>query len=127
MKFGLVGVIAFIIDWGILNLLVGVFRMNDAIIWISTYGMNHDAYVSQSTEYLIRTNVGKLIATAVVMVWNFLTRKWLLDDTHTNAMNRLRKADNRLTPEELEAKWQNSFSHKLGIWSLEHTPNGWPK
>ncbi|MCQ4974622.1 GtrA family protein, partial [Bifidobacterium pseudocatenulatum] len=22
---------------------------------------------------------------------------------------------------------QNSFSHKLGIWSLEHTPNGWPK
>ncbi len=46
---------------------------------------------------------------------------------HTNAMNRLRKADNRLTPEELEAKWQNSFSHKLGIWSLEHTPNGWPK
>lgn len=105
MKFGLVGVIAFIIDWGILNLLVGVFHMhnvlaatisfiislifnyiasmklvfkhrddmarwmeilifvvgaviglfmNDAIIWISTYGMNHDAYVSQSTEYLIR-------------------------------------------------------------------------
>ena len=178
MKFGLVGVIAFIIDWGILNFLVGVFRMhnvlaatisfiislifnyiasmklvfkhrddmarwmeilifvvgaviglfmNDAIIWISTYGMNHDAYVSQSTEYLIRTNVGKLIATAVVMVWNFLTRKWLLDDTHTNAMNRLRKADNRLTPEELEAKWQNSFSHRLGVWSLEHTPNGWPK
>ena len=167
MKFGLVGVIAFIIDWGILNLLVGVFHMhnglaatisfiislifnrddmarwmeilifvvgaviglfmNDAIIWISTYGMNHDAYVSQSTEYLIRTNVGKLIATAVVMVWNFLTRKWLLDDTHTNAMNRLRKADNRLTPEELEAKWQNSFSHRLGVWSLEHTPNGWPK
>ena len=53
--------------------------------------MNHDAYVSQSTEYLIRTNVGKLIATAVVMVWNFLTRKWLLDDTHTNAMNRCAK------------------------------------
>lgn len=42
-------------------------------------------------------------------------------------MNRLRKADNRLTPEELEAKWQNSFSHRLGVWSLEHTPNGWPK
>ena len=108
MKFGLVGVIAFIIDWGILNLLVGVFHMhnvlaatisfiislifnyiasmklvfkhrddmarwmeilifvvgaviglfmNDAIIWISTFGMNHDAYVSQSTEYLIRTTV----------------------------------------------------------------------
>ena len=89
--------------------------------------MNHDAYVSQSTEYLIRTNVGKLIATAVVMVWNFLTRKWLLDDTHTNAMNRLKKQENRLTPEELEAKWENSFSHKLGFWSLKHTPTGWPK
>ena len=37
---------------------------------ISKYGMNHDAYVSQSTEYPIRTNVGQLIATAVVMVWN---------------------------------------------------------
>ena len=110
MKFGIVGVIAFIIDWGILNILVGAFHMhnvlaatisfiislifnyvasmkmvfkhredmarwmeivifvvgaviglfmNDAIIWISTYGMNHDAYVSQSAEYLIRTNVGR--------------------------------------------------------------------
>ena len=150
MKFGIVGVIAFIIDWGILNILVGAFHMhnvlaatisfiisligaviglfmNDAIIWISTYGMNHDAYVSQSAEYLIRTNVGKLIATAVVMVWNFVTRKWLLDDTHTNAMNRLKKQENRLTPEELEAKWESSFSHKLGVWSLEHTPKGWPK
>ena len=161
MKFGIVGVIAFIIDWGILNILVGAFHMhnvlaatisfiislifnyvasmkmvfkhredmarwmeivifvvgaviglfmNDAIIWISTYGMNHDAYVSQSAEYLIRTNVGKLIATAVVMVWNFVTKK-----------------ENRLTPEQLEAKWENSFSHKLGVWSLEHTPKGWPK
>ena len=178
MKFGIVGVIAFIIDWGILNLLVGVFRMhnviaatisfivslifnyvasmkvvfkhredmarwmeivifivgavigllmNDAIIWVSTYGMNHDAFVTQSTEYLIRTNVGKLVATVVVMVWNFLTRKWLLDDTHTNAMNRLRSKDNRLTDEQLQAKWENSFSHKLGLWSLEHTPKGWPK
>ena len=115
MKFGIVGVIAFVIDWGILNLLVGIFHihnvlaatvsfiislifnylasmkfvfkhrddmarwmeilifvagavvglfMNDAIIWISTYGMNHDAYVSQHAEYLLRTNIGKLVATA---------------------------------------------------------------
>lgn len=178
MKFGIVGVIAFVIDWGILNLLVGIFHMhnvlaatisfiislifnylasmkfvfkhrddmarwmeilifvvgavvglfmNDAIIWISTYGMNNDAYVSQHAEYLLRTNIGKLVATAVVMIWNFLIRKWLLDDTHTNAMNRLKSAENRLNAEELEAKWQNSFSHKLGIWSLEHTPKGWSK
>ena len=75
----------------------------------------------------MRTNIGKLVATAVVMIWNFLIRKWLLDDTHTNAMNRLKSAENRLNAEELEAKWQNSFSHKLGIWSLEHTPKGWSK
>lgn len=176
MKFGIVGVIAFIIDFGLLNLFVGVFHwhnvlsatlsflislvfnylasmkfvfthrddmarwmeiaifvcgavvglfMNDAIIWISTYGMNHDAYVSQHFEYMIRTNVGKLVATAVVMVWNFVIRKWLLDNTRTNAMNRLRRSDNRLTQEELDAKWENSFSHKLGVWSLQHTPKGW--
>ncbi len=77
MKFGLVGVIAFIIDWG--------------------------------------------------MVWNFLTRKWLLDDTHTNAMNLLRKADHRPPPEEVETKWAEQLLPRLGVWSLEHTPNGWPK
>ena len=160
MKFGIVGVIAFVIDWGILNLLVGIFHMHNVLaatisfiislifnylasmkfvfkhrddmarwmeILIFVAGMNHDAYVSQHAEYLLRTNIGKLVATAVVMIWNFLIRKWLLDDTHTNAMNRLKSAENRLNAEELEAKWQNSFSHKLGIWSLEHTPKGWPK
>lgn len=178
VRFGLVGAVAFVIDWGILNLLVGVFHMhnvlagtisflislifnylasmkfvfkhredmarwmeiliffasaaiglfiNDAIIWISTYGMNHDAFISQHAEYLVRTNVGKLVATVVVAVWNFLIRKWLLDDTHTNAMNRLKRADNRLTAEQLEEKWEHSFSHRLGVWSQEHTPKGWKK
>ena len=178
MKFGVVGVIAAVIDFGVLNLLVGVFHMhnviagtisflvslvfnylasmkfvfkhredmarwmeilifvgasliglfiNAAIIWLSTYGMNRDAFISQHAEYLLRTNVGKIVATVVVAVWNFVIRKWLLDDTHTNAMNRLKRADNRLTAEQLEEKWENSFSHKLGAWSLEHTPKGWPK
>ena len=31
MKFGIVGVIAFVIDWGILNLLVGVFHMHNVL------------------------------------------------------------------------------------------------
>lgn len=31
LKFGVVGAIAFIIDWGILNLLVGVFHMHNVI------------------------------------------------------------------------------------------------
>lgn len=178
MKFGVVGVIAAVIDFGVLNLLVGVFHMhnviagtisflvslvfnylasmkfvfkhredmarwmeilifvgasliglfiNAAIIWLSTYGMNRDAFISQHAEYLLRTNVGKIVATVVVAIWNFVIRKWLLDDTHTNAMNRLKRADNRLTAEQLEEKWQNSFSHKLGVWSLAHTPKGWPK
>ena len=178
MKFGVVGVIAAVIDFGVLNLLVGVFHMhnviagtisflvslvfnylasmkfvfkhredmarwmeilifvgasliglliNAAIIWLSTYGMNRDAFISQHAEYLLHTNVGKIVATVVVAIWNFVIRKWLLDDTHTNAMNRLKRADKRLTAEQLEEKWQNSFSHKLGVWSLEHTPKGWPK
>lgn len=178
MKFGVVGVIAAVIDFGVLNLLVGVFHMhnviagtisflvslvfnylasmkfvfkhredmarwmevlifvgasliglfiNAAIIWLSTYGMNRDAFISQHAEYLLRTNIGKIVATVVVAVWNFVIRKWLLDDTHTNAMNRLKRADNRLTAEQLEEKWENSFSHKLGVWSLAHTPKGWPK
>ncbi|MDM8322879.1 GtrA family protein [Bifidobacterium pullorum] len=178
MKFGVVGVIAAVIDFGVLNLLVGVFHMhnviagtisflvslvfnylasmkfvfkhredmarwmeilifvgasliglfiNAAIIWLSTYGMNRDAFISQHAEYLLRTNIGKIVATVVVAIWNFVIRKWLLDDTHTNAMNRLKRADNRLTAEQLEEKWENSFSHKLGVWSLAHTPKGWPK
>ena len=176
LKFGVVGIVAFLIDWGILNLLVGVFHMhnviaatisftialifnyfasmkyvfrhrpdmarwmemaifvfsavvglliNGLIIWLSTYGMNKDAFITQHAEYLLRTNVGKLIATVVVAIWNFIIRKWLLDDTHTNAMKRLRRGDHVLSEEELEAKWERSFSHRLGMWSIEHTPKGW--
>ena len=32
MKFGIVGVIAFVIDWGILNLLVGIFHMHNVLL-----------------------------------------------------------------------------------------------
>ena len=31
MKFGIVGVIAFVIDWGILNLLLAVFNMHTVL------------------------------------------------------------------------------------------------
>ena len=175
MKFGIVGIIAFIIDYGLMNILL-MFHMhnvlatsisffislifnylasmkfvfkhrpdmarwmeitiffvssfigwiiNEVIVWISTSWMPHDSMYTMHTQYVIWTNVGKLVATAVVMVWNFVIRKWLLDDTHTNAMNRLKSADKRLTQEELDAKWEKSFSHRLGLWSLSHTPKGW--
>lgn len=178
MKFGIIGVIAFLIDWGILNLLVGVFHMNnvlagtisfiislifnyiasmkvvfkhrddmarwmeilifvvgavigllinDLILGLSTWGMPADANVTQHAAYLLRTNVGKLIATVVVMVWNFVTRKWLLDDSHSEAVKQLRAEGNNQAADELDAKRKNSFAYKLGIWSLEHTPKGWPK
>ena len=123
MKFGIVGVIAFVIDWGILNLLVGIFHMhnvlaatvsfiislifnylasmkfvfkhrddmarwmeitiffvaaligwfmNEAIVWTSTSWMPHDSMYSMHTKYVLWTNVGKLVATVVVMIWNFV-------------------------------------------------------
>lgn len=176
LKFGVVGIIAFLIDWGILNLLVGLFHMNNVIagtisflislvfnylasmkyvfkhrpdmarwmeiliffvsavigllinmliLWLSTYGMSPNAAVTQHGEYLLRTNGGKLIATVIVSIWNFIIRKWLLDDTHTNAMNKLHRKGNELSEEELEAKWEKSFAHRLGMWSIEHTPKGW--
>ena len=166
MKFGIVGVVAFIIDWGLMNILLMTHMHNvlatsisffvslifnylaskkfvfkhrpdtarriEITIYyettlLSTSWMPHDSMYSMHTRYVLWTNVGKLVATVVVMIWNFVIRKWLLDDTHTNAMNRLRKSENRLSQEELEAKWENSFSHRLGLWSLAHTPEGWPK
>lgn len=178
MKFGLVGVIAFFIDWGILNLLVGVFHMNavlagtisfiislifnyvasmkvvfkprddmarwmemliflvgavigllinDLILGLSTMGMPADAVNTDHMAYLLRSNIGKLIATVVVMVWNFVTRKWLLDDSATVKIKQLRAEGKTAEADALETKRKNSFAYKLGIWSLEHTPKGWPK
>lgn len=176
MKFGIVGVIAAVIDFGVLNLFVVLFHMsnvlaatlsflislcfnylasmkfvfkhredmarwmeilifilsaviglllNDLIIWISTSMLPADAIHTQHARYVLFTNIGKLVATVVVAVWNFIIRKWLLDDTHTNAMNRLRSGDRKLDEAEMQARRDRSFSHRLGVWSLEHSPFGW--
>ncbi|EFA23396.1 GtrA family protein [Bifidobacterium gallicum] len=176
LKFGVVGVIAALLDFGILNLLViflhmhnviastisftlsfifnylasmkYVFKhrpdmarwmevlifllsaviglmMNNGIIWLSTYGMNRDAFITQHVEYVLRTNVGKIIATFIVAVWNFVIRKIFLDDTHTAMMAKLQRKGNIYTEEELEAKWERSLAHRIGMWSIEHTPKGW--
>lgn len=131
VKFGIVGVIAAVIDFGVLNILVAAFHMNnvvastisflvslafnywasmkyvfkrradmarwmegsiflaaavvglginDLIIWASTLGMVANAAVAQHAMYVLRTNIGKIVATVVVAIWNFIIRKWLLDD-----------------------------------------------
>ena len=160
VKFGIVGIIALIIDVAILNLLLlvhlnnvvagtisfiislifnyiasmkYVFKhredmarwlellifvisavigllINDAIIWASTFGMT--AAMSKTAIYVLRTNIGKLIATVVVAVWNFVIRKWLLDDTKSKKPGYVAEED-------------TSFAHRLGEWSLNHTPKGW--
>lgn len=77
--------------------------LNDLIIWMSTFGMAET--LRGTSVYFLHTNVGKLIATVVVAIWNFVIRKWLLEDS---------------------AKGEDtSFAHRLGIWSIQHTPKGW--
>ncbi|RBP97707.1 sugar translocase [Bifidobacterium aemilianum] len=171
VKFGVVGLIAFLIDWGVLNLLVIFAHMNSVAAGIISflvslafnylasmkYVFKHREDMAQWMEvliffisaaigllinviilagftfglilgtgrYVLFTNIGKLVSALVVAIWNFVIRKWLLDDTHTHASNRLKPADKRLSRDELDTKWEHSFSHRLGLWSLAHTPKGW--
>lgn len=158
VKFGIVGIIALIIDVALLNLLMlahlnnviagtisfvislifnyiasmkYVFKhredmakwmellifvisavigllINDLIIWASTLGLAES--LRGSAIYVLRTNIGKLIATVVVAVWNFIIRKWLLDDTKSQQTGYVAEED-------------TSFAHRLGMWSLKHTKN----
>ena len=118
MKFGVVGFLAFIIDYGLLALLTEVFSVNylvsAPISFIASvvfnyvasmrYVFTHKEDMSRRREFIIFVVLSvigliinnalmwagvellhvhylivKIVATAVVMVWNFVTRKIFLD------------------------------------------------
>ena len=118
VKFGIVGVIAFAIDFGVLVFLTEVFGLNPVVsatisfivsvifnyLASMRYVFSHREGMSRQREFVIfvvLSAVGlgindalmwlgtevvtldyrlvKLVATAVVMVWNFVTRKIFLE------------------------------------------------
>ena len=118
MKFGVVGVVAFVIDYGLLIFLTEVFHIDYLIsatisfivsvvfnyVASMRYVFSHREGMSRRREFvifivlsvlgLIINDVGmwvgvsllavdyritKIVATVIVMVWNFVTRKIFLD------------------------------------------------
>lgn len=152
MKFGIVGSVAFVIDFGIFNLLVQwrisaplasvvsflislvfnyaasmrwVFErredmarwmqmlifvlsalvgllINLALTWLVVDCMLPTTLATNHTKYQLFADMAKLAATAVVTVWNFLIRKWLLEP-----------------PSPRLPAGARAISEKLGQWSIK--------
>ena len=114
MKFGVVGVIATVIDFGIMNLLhyglgLNILIANTSAFIISLifnylasmkYVFVHKEGMSRRREFIIfvvlsviglvlndglglEANIAKICATALVMVYNFVTRKIFLEGDET--------------------------------------------
>ncbi|MDO4442409.1 MAG: GtrA family protein [Slackia sp.] len=118
MKFGVVGALAFVIDYGLLAFLTEVFGVNYLIsatisftasvvfnyVASMRYVFTHKEGMSRKREFVIFVVLSvigllinnacmwagvellgvhylltKIVATAIVMVWNFVTRKIFLD------------------------------------------------
>ena len=118
MKFGVVGAIAFVIDYGLLALLTELFGVNYLVsatisftasvvfnyVASMRYVFTHKEDMSRRREFVIFVVLSvigllinnacmwagvellgvhylivKIVATAIVMVWNFVTRKIFLD------------------------------------------------
>ena len=81
MKFGVVGVIAFVIDYGLLK--EGMSRRREFAIFVvlSVIGLGlNNGCMWAGVEFLgIHYLIVKIGATFIVMVWNFVTRKIFLD------------------------------------------------
>lgn len=186
MGFGIIGIIAFVIDLGLMNVFMKcfswynipaatlsfvislmfnylasmkfVFRhrqdmarwmeilifvlssvvgllINSGIIWLSTVGMNDAQIAANPDKYQLLSNAGKIVATVIVAVWNFVIRKWLLDasvdDDHDPSGLQSGSAEQsgagvQAASGEQEER-NTTFARRLGLWSLQHTPKGWPQ
>lgn len=81
--------------------------MNDVIIWLATSGLPAGAVHTMHEKYALYTSIGKIIATIVVAIWNFIIRKVFLDAPSST---------------KSAGRQQRSISHRIGMWSLNHDP-----